>query len=54
LLADGDPVKSKKAIDLLVKGSIHHDYLFLLDEMKRSENKAMSIEAEAVFGKLAD
>ena len=54
LLADGDPIKSKKAIDLLVKGSIHHDYLFLLDEIKRNEHKAMSPEAEAVFAKLAE
>ena len=37
LLADGDADKSQKAIDLLVKGSVTHDYLMLLDKMKKIE-----------------
>jgi len=37
LLADGDANKQSKAIDGLVKGSLHHDYLKLLDKIKRIE-----------------
>ena len=37
LLADGDHARQAKAMDGLVKGSLHHDYLTLLDKMKRVE-----------------
>ena len=54
LLANGDEAK-QKAIDGLVKGSLHHDYLTLLDKLKRIETAdELSVQERTLIEKLID
>jgi hypothetical protein len=55
LLADGDAGKQSKAIDGLVKGSLHHDYLTLLDKLKKIETAdELSAQDKTLIEKLID
>jgi len=55
LTADGDPVLQQKAIDGLVKGSLHHDYLSLLDKIKRIQTAdELSQQEKALIEKMID
>ena len=50
LLAGSDAAKQAKAIDGLVKGSVHHDYLTVLDKIKRVETSdALSAQERALL-----
>lgn len=55
LLAGSDVAKQAKAIDGLVKGSVHHDYLTVLDKIKHIETSdALSAQERALLEQLIE
>lgn len=55
LLANGDGAKQAKAMDGLVKGSLHHDLLKLVDKLKRIDTAdELQAEERTLLEKLID